>query len=176
MLYDVTNVLNFLTIIRQVITPEEITNPNVDERSVMTYVSYFPEAKLKPGAPLRPKTRPWAKWSAKGPGVEPKGLDVEKPANFKNSVNVADVVNAAGDSSQSGIVAFIKQRQQRLNEIRLSKEKDHQEENSLRKLSEMEQPVKRMEEQLREKDRELQNLERLLSERELHLTNFQRQL
>ena len=83
MLYDVTNVLNFLTIIRQVITPEGITNPNVDERSVMTYVSYFPEAKLNPGAPLRPKTRPLAKCSAKGPGVEPKGLDVEEPANLK---------------------------------------------------------------------------------------------
>ena len=39
----------------QVITPEEITNPNVDELSVMTYVSYFPEAKLKNGAPLKPK-------------------------------------------------------------------------------------------------------------------------
>lgn len=66
----------------QVITPEEITNPNVDELSVMTYVSYFPEAKLKPGAPLRPRTHPSAKCSAKGPGVEPKGLVVKKPADF----------------------------------------------------------------------------------------------
>ncbi|XP_072181164.1 filamin-A-like [Diadema setosum] len=37
----------------QVITPEEITNPNVDELSVMTYVSYFPEAVLKPGVPCQ---------------------------------------------------------------------------------------------------------------------------
>ena len=48
----------------------------------MTYVSYFPEAKLKPGAPLRPRTHPSAKCSAKGPGVEPKGLVVKKPAEF----------------------------------------------------------------------------------------------
>ena len=48
----------------------------------MTYVSYFPEAKLKPGAPLRPRTHPSAKCSAKGPGVEPKGLVVKKPADF----------------------------------------------------------------------------------------------
>ena len=40
----------------QVIAPEEITNPNVDELSVMTYLSQFPKAVLKPGAPLRPKT------------------------------------------------------------------------------------------------------------------------
>lgn len=66
----------------QVITPEEITNPKVDELSVMTYVSYFPEAKLKPGAPLRTRTHPSAKCFAKGPGVEPKGLVVKKPANF----------------------------------------------------------------------------------------------
>lgn len=40
----------------KVIAPEEITNPNVDEQSVMTYLSQFPKAQLKPGAPLRPKT------------------------------------------------------------------------------------------------------------------------
>jgi len=42
----------------QVIAPEEITNPNVDELSVMTYLSQFPKAVLKPGAPLRPKPMP----------------------------------------------------------------------------------------------------------------------
>ncbi|XP_060100455.1 filamin-C-like [Heteronotia binoei] len=35
----------------QVIAPEEIVDPNVDEHSVMTYLSQFPKAKLKPGAP-----------------------------------------------------------------------------------------------------------------------------
>ena len=78
----ITDILNVLTII-QVITSEEITNPNVDELSVMTYVSCFPEAKLKPGALLRPRTHPSAKCSTKGPGVlEPKGLVVKKPASF----------------------------------------------------------------------------------------------
>lgn len=57
-------------------------NPKVDELSVMTYVSYFPEAKLKPGAPLKPRVHPSTKVSAKGPGVEPKGLVVNQPANF----------------------------------------------------------------------------------------------
>lgn len=40
----------------QVIAPEEIVDPNVDEHSVMTYLSQFPKSKLKPGAPLRAKT------------------------------------------------------------------------------------------------------------------------
>ncbi|OXB51943.1 hypothetical protein ASZ78_013918, partial [Callipepla squamata] len=50
-----------------VITPEEIVDPNVDEHSVMTYLSQFPKAKLKPGAPLRPKLNP-KKARAYGPG------------------------------------------------------------------------------------------------------------
>ncbi|KAI1229522.1 hypothetical protein IHE44_0001748, partial [Lamprotornis superbus] len=53
--------------IPQVITPEEIVDPNVDEHSVMTYLSQFPKAKLKPGAPLRPKLNP-KKARAYGPG------------------------------------------------------------------------------------------------------------
>lgn len=39
--------------IPMVITPEEIANPMVDELSVMTYVAYFFDGKLKPGAPLK---------------------------------------------------------------------------------------------------------------------------
>jgi filamin len=31
-------------------------NPKVDEQSMMTYLSQYPNAKLKPGAPIRPKT------------------------------------------------------------------------------------------------------------------------
>ncbi len=53
--------------LHQVITPEEIVDPNVDEHSVMTYLSQFPKAKLKPGAPLRPKLNP-KKARAYGPG------------------------------------------------------------------------------------------------------------
>ena len=59
-----------------------MVNPKVDELSVMTYVSYFPEAKCKPGAPLRPRVHPSSKCYAKGPGVEPKGLVCRKPADF----------------------------------------------------------------------------------------------
>ena len=51
----------------KVITPEEFVDPNVDEHSVMTYLSQFPKAKLKPGAPLRPKLNP-KKARAYGPG------------------------------------------------------------------------------------------------------------
>lgn len=59
----------FLTVYLQVITPEEIVDPNVDEHSVMTYLSQFPKAKLKPGAPLRPKLNP-KKARAYGPGMQ----------------------------------------------------------------------------------------------------------
>ncbi|XP_066922248.1 filamin-A-like isoform X11 [Clytia hemisphaerica] len=66
----------------QVITPEEITNPNVDELSVMTYVSYFPEAKCKPGAPLKKKMTDASNCTASGPGLEEHGVVVNKPADF----------------------------------------------------------------------------------------------
>lgn len=33
-----------------------MVNPNIDEMSMMTYLSQYPNAKLKPGAPLRPRT------------------------------------------------------------------------------------------------------------------------
>ncbi|XP_078091828.1 filamin-C isoform X1 [Mustelus asterias] len=65
----------------QVIAPEEIVDPNVDEHSVMTYLSQFPKAKLKPGAPLRTKINP-KKARAYGPGIEPQGNVVLKPAEF----------------------------------------------------------------------------------------------
>jgi len=39
----------------KLIAPEEILDPAVDEQSVMTYLSLFPKARLKPGAPLKPK-------------------------------------------------------------------------------------------------------------------------
>lgn len=69
--------VDFCTIIRtlvscivvlQVIAPEEIVDPDVDEHSVMTYLSQFPKAKLKPGAPLRPKQLFPNKVKAYGPG------------------------------------------------------------------------------------------------------------
>ncbi|XP_023668566.2 filamin-C isoform X9 [Paramormyrops kingsleyae] len=66
----------------QVIAPEEIVDPNVDEHSVMTYLSQFPKAKLKPGAPLRAKQLYPKKAKAYGPGIEPRGNVVMKPAEF----------------------------------------------------------------------------------------------
>ncbi|XP_074725706.1 filamin-C isoform X1 [Strix uralensis] len=66
----------------QVIAPEEIVDPNVDEHSVMTYLSQFPKAKLKPGAPLRARQPQPARARAYGPGIEPQGNVVLKPAQF----------------------------------------------------------------------------------------------
>lgn len=42
----------------QLIQPDEMVNPNVDEQSMMTYLSQYPNARLKPGAPIRPKVDP----------------------------------------------------------------------------------------------------------------------
>ncbi|XP_015274500.1 PREDICTED: filamin-C [Gekko japonicus] len=69
----------------QVIAPEEIVDPNVDEHSVMTYLSQFPKAKLKPGAPLRSKLlNPCAQLTlgTLPTGIEPHGNTVLKPAHF----------------------------------------------------------------------------------------------
>ncbi|XP_072402901.1 filamin-A isoform X4 [Diabrotica undecimpunctata] len=65
----------------QLIKPEEIVNPNIDEQSMMTYLSQYPNAKLKPGAPLRPKTNV-NKVRVYGPGIEPTGPVVGAPAIF----------------------------------------------------------------------------------------------
>ena len=47
----------------------------------MTYLSQFPNAKLKPGAPLRQKVNE-QKVRAYGPGLEPTGVVANAPANF----------------------------------------------------------------------------------------------
>ncbi|CAH8554205.1 unnamed protein product [Schistosoma curassoni] len=65
----------------QLIRPEEMTNPRVDEKAMMTYLSQFPSAKLKDGAPLRPKSNPGLV-RAYGPGLEPHGNTVGNPARF----------------------------------------------------------------------------------------------
>ncbi|KAJ9576572.1 hypothetical protein L9F63_025532, partial [Diploptera punctata] len=67
--------------VRQLIKPEEMVNPNIDEMSMMTYLSQYPSAKLKSGAPLRPRTNP-NRVRAYGPGIEPTGPVVGAPANF----------------------------------------------------------------------------------------------
>lgn len=37
----------------QLIRPEDMIDPNIDEQSMMTYLAQFPIAKLKAGAPIR---------------------------------------------------------------------------------------------------------------------------
>ncbi|XP_063707051.1 filamin-A isoform X3 [Culicoides brevitarsis] len=75
--------------VRQLLKPEDLVNPNIDEQSMMTYLSQYPNAKLKPGAPLRPRANPNRNSSFKaprvrayGPGIEPTGPVVDAPANF----------------------------------------------------------------------------------------------
>ncbi|XP_011631142.1 filamin-A isoform X3 [Pogonomyrmex barbatus] len=72
--------------IPQLIKPEEMVNPNIDEMSMMTYLSQYPSAKLKSGAPLRSRTNPNSipppRVRAYGPGIEPTGPIVGAPANF----------------------------------------------------------------------------------------------
>ena len=65
----------------KVLAPEDLVNPNVDEQSMLTYLSQFPNAKLKFGAPLRKKTNV-SKVRAYGPGIEPHGLVAKAPAKF----------------------------------------------------------------------------------------------
>uniref|UniRef100_A0A8K9WSS4 Calponin-homology (CH) domain-containing protein n=1 Tax=Oncorhynchus mykiss TaxID=8022 RepID=A0A8K9WSS4_ONCMY len=68
----------------QVINPEEIVDPEVDEQSMMTYLSQFPKSKLRPGAPLKPKGVQLYPKKAKsyGPGIEANGNMILKPAVF----------------------------------------------------------------------------------------------
>ncbi|XP_060647920.1 uncharacterized protein LOC132785712 [Drosophila nasuta] len=82
--------------VRQLIRPEELVDPNVDEQSVMTYLSQYPNAKLKDGAPLREKTDPNSVISvptvvsppsleglrAYGPGLEPTGTIIGTTVKF----------------------------------------------------------------------------------------------
>ena len=65
----------------KLLTPEEIVNPNVDEMSMMTYLSQFPNAKVKENAPLRTKAQA-SKVRAYGPGLEPTGNVAKAPAKF----------------------------------------------------------------------------------------------
>ncbi|VDP50634.1 unnamed protein product [Schistosoma mattheei] len=67
--------------IPQLIRPEEMIDPNVDEKSMMTYISQFPNACLKEGAPLRAKLNP-SKVRAYGPGLESNENRIGTPAKF----------------------------------------------------------------------------------------------
>jgi filamin len=56
-------------------------DPKVDELSMMTYLSQYPNAKLKPGAPLKPKVNV-SRIRCFGKGLEPNGNNVDAPAKF----------------------------------------------------------------------------------------------
>lgn len=71
----------YLSFFLQLVKPEEMVNPNVDELSMMTYLSQYPKAELKPGAPLRPRTNP-NRVRCYGPGIEPTGVNVGAPTMF----------------------------------------------------------------------------------------------
>lgn len=63
------------------LTSEELIGGKFNEQSLITYLSQFPNAKLRSGAPLRVK-RYSNKIVAYGPGIEPTGPIVGAPANF----------------------------------------------------------------------------------------------
>ncbi|XP_037087159.1 filamin-A-like [Pollicipes pollicipes] len=65
----------------QLIRPEDMVDPNVDELSMMTYLSQYPNARLKSGAPIRTKTNP-GRVRCYGAGVEPTGVVVGAPTFF----------------------------------------------------------------------------------------------
>ncbi|CAH8606856.1 unnamed protein product [Schistosoma rodhaini] len=67
--------------IPQLIRPEEMVDPNVDEKSMMTYISQFPNSCLKEGAPLRAKLNP-SKVRAYGPGLDSNENRIGVPAKF----------------------------------------------------------------------------------------------
>ncbi|XP_039204026.1 filamin-B isoform X4 [Crotalus tigris] len=98
----------------QVIAPEEIIHPNVDEHSVMTYLSQFPKAKLKPGAPLKPKLNP-KKARAYGRGIEPHGNMVRQPANF-----TVDTISAG----QGEVMVFIEDPEGNREEAKVTPDND----------------------------------------------------
>lgn len=79
----------------KLIEPHELINPKVDELSVMTYLSQYPNAKVRPDAPVNGRNEPKApvvkvpppapdssKVTASGPGLEP-GVTVGKSTYFE---------------------------------------------------------------------------------------------
>eukprot|EP00731_Ephydatia_muelleri_P018457 Em0011g497a len=63
----------------QVLNPADMVNPNVDELSMMTYLSQFLTAKLKPGAPLKPTGNPLLV-KVFGPGIQKEGVNMTMPS------------------------------------------------------------------------------------------------
>ncbi|CAF4485672.1 unnamed protein product [Rotaria socialis] len=95
--------------IPQLIQPHEMLNPKVDEQSMMTYLSQYPKANIKSGAPIRPKTNS-ARVRCYGKGIEPNGNHVDTPAKFhvetfaagKGNVDVI-VINPKGQREKCDV-------------------------------------------------------------------------
>ena len=60
----------------QLISPEDMLSSDWDELSMITYLSQFQNAQLKPGAPLRARVRVY------GPGLDNRSNFVDDPTNF----------------------------------------------------------------------------------------------
>ena len=60
----------------QLIRPEDMTSSESDELSMITYLSQFPHAKVKPGAPLRARIKVY------GSGLDSKGNIVDQSTSF----------------------------------------------------------------------------------------------
>lgn len=73
-------------------------DPDVDEHSVMTYLSQFPKAKLKPGAPLRTKQLFPDKARAYGPGGWPHRSNVALQLATANIITEHDPFVCTGES------------------------------------------------------------------------------
>ena len=82
----------------KLLTPEEMVNPNIDEQSMMTYLSQFPNASLKPGAPLKQKGEV-KDLRVYGPGIEETGVMANTKTHF--------TVEAMGDNAVELTVQII---------------------------------------------------------------------
>lgn len=78
---EAMNLANEWLDVPQLIKPEDMVNPKVDDLSMMTYLSQYPNCKLKPNAPLRPRNNP-NRVRCYGPGIQPNGVVVGPPTNF----------------------------------------------------------------------------------------------
>ena len=89
--------------VEKLLAPEEMVNPNIDEQSMMTYLSQFPDAQLKPGAPLQDKNAA-PNIKAYGPGLESKGVTSNIPTRFTIDVVGSSVgeINVKIQTSTTG--------------------------------------------------------------------------
>lgn len=58
-----------------------MVDPKMDEQSMMTYLSQYPNAKIKPETPLKPTTNA-QRVRCYGKGIEPTGNLVDAPTKF----------------------------------------------------------------------------------------------